>query len=228
MFTQLFSLNKKRERLLKKAPEGPLKDFLSVPFPEPSHAINETPILAVDFETTGLDLKRNNILSVGFIGIENSEIILSTAYHKIIKTKEMLAEENVVIHQITDSAREQGDLLEAVIVDLLNALAGKAMLVHYAPIEKNFLERACKHLYGIAPVFPIIDTLAIAKRRLDRQGGGYKPSDLHLSNLRDAYGFPAHYAHNALNDALATAEALLVEVELLRGDEPPPLKRFLL
>jgi DNA polymerase-3 subunit epsilon len=228
MFNQLFGLEAQRKRLLKKAPEGVLKEFLSTPFPDPNQPIRQTPILAVDFETTGLDFKKDKILSIGFISMENNEILLSGAYHRVIHTQESLAEENVIIHQITDSAREQGDSLEAVIADLLNALAGKVMLVHYARIEKNFLERACKELYGLAPVFPIIDTLAVAKKRLDRQSGAYKPSELRLSNLRARHKLPAHYAHNALNDALATAELLLAEIELMHHEQSPPLKKFLL
>jgi len=228
MFNQLFGLETQRKRLLKKAPEGALKEFLSVPFPDPAQPINQTSILAVDFETTGLDLKKDKILSVGFIGIENNEILLSSTYHGVIHSKESLTEENVVIHQITDSAREQGDSLETVIADLLNALAGKVMLVHYARIEKSFLECACNKLYGLAPVFPMIDTLAIAKSRLDRQPGAYKPSELRLSNLREWHALPAHNAHNALNDALATAELLLAEVELMCYEQSPPLKKFLL
>lgn len=228
MFNQLFSLESQRKRLLKKAPEGALKEFLSVPFPDPKRPIDQTSILAVDFETTGLDLKKDKILSVGFICIKNNEILLSSAYHSVIHSNESLAEENVVIHQITDSAREQGNSLETVIADLFSALAGKVMLVHYARIEKSFLESACKKLYGLAPVFPIIDTLAIAKSRLDRQPGAYKPSELRLSNLRERHSLPAHNAHNALNDALATAELLLAEVELMRYEQSPPLKKLLL
>ncbi|RLA20381.1 MAG: DNA polymerase III subunit epsilon [Gammaproteobacteria bacterium] len=227
MFSQLFGLEAQRKRLLKKAPEGALRDFLSVPFPELDTPINKTPILAVDFETTGLNIKKDKILSVGFISMENNEILLSTAYHRVIYLKEDLTEENVIIHQIMDSAREQGDSLEAVISELLKALAGKVMLVHYARIEKNFLERACKKLYGVAPVFPIIDTLVVAKNRLDKQGS-YKPAELRLSNLRDSHKLPAHYAHNALNDALATAEVLMAEVELIRCDYPLPLKKLLI
>ena len=228
MFNQLFSLESQRKRLLKKAPEGALKEFLSVPFPNPKQPINQTSILAVDFETTGLDLRKDKILSIGFIGIENNEIHLSSAYHGIIYSKGPLTEENVVIHQITDSAKEQGDSLESVITELLGALAGKVMLVHHARIEKYFLERACKKLYGLAPVFPIIDTLTVAKRRLDRQSGAYKSSELRLSNLRERYALPAHNAHNALNDALATAELFLAQVELMHYERPPPLKKLLL
>ncbi len=218
----------KRKRLLKKAPEGALKDFLATPFPDTSQSIADTPILAVDFETTGLDPATDQILSIGFILIENNEIKLSSAYHKVIRTKGPLSEKNVVIHQITDDAKSQGDSLQTAVEDLLLALTGKVMLVHFANIEKNFLNSACKKLYGIAPVFPIIDTLMLAKRRLDRHSAAYDPSELRLFNLRKKYMLPRYNAHNALSDALATAELFFAEVSIMNEKNSPPLKSILL
>jgi DNA polymerase-3 subunit epsilon len=42
--------------------------------------------------------------------------------------------------------------------------------------------------------------------------GAYDPSELRLTALRVKYGLPNHYAHNALNDAIATAELLLAQI----------------
>ncbi len=86
------------------------------------------------------------------------------------------------------------------------------MLVHFARIERQFLTQACLELYGMAPEFPIIDTLVIAKRQLDKRDVAYDPSELRLSNLRHKYQLPDHHGHNALNDAIATAELLLAQI----------------
>lgn len=202
----------KRKRLLKKAPDGPLKAFLSVPFPSLDTPINELPILAVDFETTGLDAKADKLLSVGFVVLDHEQIKLNDCYHQIIKTKAQLEESNVIIHQITDTQKDQGQPLHVVIEQLLKALAGKVMLVHFARIERQFLQQACLELYGLIPDFPIIDTLVIAKRQLDKRDVAYDPSELRLSNLRHNYQLPDHHGHNALNDAIATAELLLAQI----------------
>lgn len=202
----------KRKRLLKKAPEGPLKDFLSVPFPALDTSMNELPILAVDFETTGLDAKADKLLSVGFVTIEHEQIKLNSCYHQIIKANTRLEESNVIIHQITDAQKEQGRPLTFVVEQLLKALTGKVMLVHFARIERQFLQQACLELYGLVPDFPIIDTLVIAKRQLDKRDISYDPSALRLSQLRHNFQLPDHHGHNALNDAIATAELLLAQV----------------
>jgi len=212
LINNLIGYEAKRKRLLKRAPEGALKKFLSVPFPKLDTSISNLPILAVDFETTGLDAKADKLLSVGFVKIANEQIKLNSCYHQIIKTKTKLEESNVIIHQITDAQKEQGQPLRVVVEQLLKALAGKVMLVHFARIERQFLQQACYELYGLVPDFPMIDTLVIAKRQLDKRDVAYDPSELRLSILRYKYQLPDHHGHNALNDAIATAELLLAQV----------------
>ncbi|MGL1957642.1 MAG: exonuclease domain-containing protein [Colwellia sp.] len=202
----------KRKQLLKKVPKGALHDFLSVPFPALDTPLNKLAILAVDFETTGLNAKTDKLLSVGFTEISDLHITLANSYHQIIKTKAQLEESNVIIHQITDEQKNKGQALRTVVEQLLKTLAGKVMLVHFARIERQFLTEACIELYGVAPVFPMIDTLVIAKRQLDKRDIAYDPSELRLSSLRNNLNLPEHHAHNALNDAIATAELLLAQV----------------
>lgn len=208
----LLGYEAQRKRMLKKAPDGPLRDFLSVPFPPLYTPFDQIPILAVDFETTGLDAIADKLLSVGCVDLIDNQIKLASSYHQIINTKGRLKADNVTIHQITDDQKDQGQPLAEVIEQLLGRLAGKVMLVHFSRIERQFLQQACIELYGMAPPFPMIDTLVVAKKRLDKRDVAYDPSELRLSALRNKYGFPDHYAHNALNDAIATAELLLAQV----------------
>jgi len=201
----------KRKRLLKKVPTGPLKDYLSVPFPKPSQLIESQKIIALDFETTGLDAQQDRLLSVGFVNLQNNHIKLSTTHHQIIRSEDELKADNVIIHQITDDAKDAGDALAEVIPTLLERLAGNVMLAHFRRIESQFLNAACEVLYGYPCVCPIIDTLEIEKSRLDMRDVAYDPSELRLSNLRTKYGLPNHKAHNALTDAIATAELFLAQ-----------------
>ena len=111
---------------------------------------------------------------------------------------------------------------------LLKALAGKVMLVHFARIERQFLTEACNELYGMAPIFPMIDTLALAKRRLDKRDVSYDPSELRLTNLRNNFQLPVHHEHNALNDAIATAELFMAQMSKANKDGKTTLKDVLL
>ena len=205
------SLDARRKKLLDKVPESPLKDFLATPFPSPETPLEKVQMLAVDFETTGLDPINDKLLSVGFVALDGLSIPLATSYHQLIRTEEALKAENVIIHQITDDAKDAGNALAEVVAELLGQLKGKVMIAHFHRIEENFLNQACKLLYGTPIVFPIIDTLLLQKKHWDQRLLPYDPSQLRLSNLRDHYHLPHHKAHNALTDALATGELFLAQ-----------------
>ena len=106
-------------------------------------------------------------------------------------------------------------------------MAGKPMLVHYSPIEQNFLSAVCRKLYGAPFVVPIIDTLEIAQRVFERRNHLIQPGDLRLFNLRPRYNLPQYKAHNALSDALATAEMFLAMADNLYAEQTCPLGEFL-
>lgn len=228
MLGWLFNAEQKRRKLLDQAPEGPLRTYLAVAFPDRALPIDQIPLLAMDFETTGLDAKADHLLSVGHVELKNNQVLLATARHRIIHTDRDMSDENISLHRITHDQVARGLSLGKVVESILEALAGKVLLAHHAKVEIGFLQQACKRLYGMAPVVPAIDTMQLARQRLERAQQPYKPGDLRLFNLRKQYGLPAYQAHNALMDAIATAELFLAQLAHGNYRRPPPLKNFLL
>ena len=228
MFDFLLSEDSRRRKMLGFAPEGPVRDYLSAPLIDRSRDIHSVSLLSLDFETSGLNASNDCILSVGYVAVNGGEISLSTACHQLIKSSEALTEESVVIHKITDDASAAGESIEAVIGNLLQALAGKVMVAHNAKIETTFLAQACKKLYGVSPNFLAIDTMLIAKRWLERRNKEIAQGDLRLFNLRKQYGLPMYQAHNALSDAIATAELLQAQIAHMDSDRALPLKQFVI
>jgi len=204
-------LNQAQQRKLaiKKCKDPVLSAYLQAPLPDIESTINNAEIASLDFETTGLSAKQDKLLSIGLVQIKNGKIDLSTCWHQVINVEQELKNDNVIIHQITDSEKARGILLKQAFDRLLPKLAGKVILVHFAKIEREFLQQACVQLYGTKAPFIIIDTLEIARRYYDKQNQPYDPSQLRLNNLRNNFSLPAHPAHNALSDAIATAELFL-------------------
>jgi DNA polymerase-3 subunit epsilon len=169
-------------------------------------------MVALDLETTGLDPQHDSILSIGLVNIDRMQIDLSTALHQMVRTDSAIPEESAVIHGITDDQSARGSRLEDLVVDLLPRLAGRVLLAHYANIERQFLDAACRKIYGTPFLAPFIDTLELGRRLLERRNEVIRSGDLRLFNLRRSFNLPRYAAHNALNDAIATAELFLAIV----------------
>lgn len=219
MLVRILGTDYRRRRAVSRCAPGPLKDYLEQSFPDRRRLCNDVTIVSVDLETTGLDPARDDILSVGLVEIRGMSIMLDTAWHEIVSIERDIPEDSAVIHQITDDhAAEAGRPLEQVLPELLRRLAGKVMLVHFSRIEQYFIDAACRRLYGAPFVIPIIDTLKLGQRVFERRNHTIQPGDLRLFNLRPRYNLPHYKAHNALNDALSTAELFLAMAAEMSGD----------
>jgi len=212
MWNQLFGIQRTRERLLEQSSPGALRDYYAEPFPELKTNIKQAPFVALDFETTGLDIKNDHIVSVGSVEIINLGIKLNTAKHEIIKTALDMPQDSTVIHQITDDMVLHGTDIKDAFDKLLASLTGRVLIAHHAKIELGFLNKICLDLYQQNFVIPTVDTRQLAERQLKREQVVLKENSLRLFELRNRYKLPAYKAHNALSDAMSTAELFLVLV----------------
>lgn len=203
-----------------------LQQYLKSPIPSLQADISGLEFLVLDLETTGLDANNDNILSVGYTIVRDNKVVLKDNTYSVISQSDHLQHDNVSIHKITDSMAQQGNDLKPVLDKLLTDLAGKVLVAHHASIEKSFLKAACQLYYGCDLPVRVVDTMAVEKKRLLRRHVTIKTNQLRLFNIRKAAGLPRYKAHNALEDAVATAELLLLQIAHVCGQKRCLLKDF--
>ena len=180
--------------------------------------IEEVPLVALDFETTGLDSEGDDIVSIGLVPFNTRRIRCAEARHWIVKPLRPLAEQSVVIHQITHSDIHHAPDLADILQDVLAALSGSIAVVHYRHIEREFLHRALLQRIGEGIEFPLLDTMALEQEILGRHRGlmaklmGQPLPSVRLPDCRQRYGLPAYQLHHATVDAMATAELLQAQL----------------
>jgi len=190
---------------------GALREYLEQPLVSPRSDYRTVDYVALDLETTGLDPRRDLILSVGYVTLHAMQIELATARHRVVRIDRSIPEASAVIHHITDDQAARGGELGDVLSELLPVLAGKVLIAHHASIEQRFLSTACRQLWGCGLPLRIVDTQALALRTFERRQIPFKVSDLRLHALGHHYNLPRYAAHNALSDALAAAELFLAQ-----------------
>ncbi len=213
-----------RRALAARKASGPLRDFYAVPAPEAGTPASELGLLAIDAETTGLDPARDAVLSVGYLPVAGPRILLGGATHRLLNAGVAVGQ-SAVFHGITDDDLAAGDDLAEAVAGVLAALAGRALLAHFAYIERRFLSRLCERLYGAPLVVPAVCTLVLHDRLINR---GFddeaKADELRLWNARQRYQLPGYPAHDALVDALACAELYQAQVAELAEQRPQTLR----
>jgi len=182
--------------------------------------LEQVPLVALDVETTGLDAQNHSIVSLGLVPFSLARIRCGEARYWVVKPLSELISQSVTFHHITHSDILDAPKLASILAQLLEALAGKVVVVHYRSIERGFLDQAVRQQLGENLHFPLIDTMQLEARlhRGSRQPGwlgrlfGRQPTSIRLADSRLRYGLPLYQAHHALTDALATAELLQAQV----------------
>ncbi len=195
-----------------------LQRFYAAETLDPDTPIANAPLVAMDFETTGLDPAQDEIISIGIVPLSLSRIFCRDSSYWVVRPTRQLDEDSIVIHGITHSEIAAAPDLERILEELLAALEGKLAVVHYHPIERNFLTNALHQRIGEGIQFPLIDTMILERRILEYQKGLLdrllrRPSEpIRLGHCRARYHLPHYQPHHALTDALATAELLQAQI----------------
>ncbi|MCM2332451.1 MAG: 3'-5' exonuclease [Anaeromyxobacteraceae bacterium] len=178
---------------------------------------------ALDIETGGLDAKRDPIIAVGMLPVRAGIIKLGEAYQTLVRPEDgrEIRPESVRAHQLLKGEVSAAPPLGAVLAEVERRIVEGALLVHDQAIDVQFLKRAFDRLGRRWPRPPVVDTVELILK-LDRKTRFVRPADAppdvpstNLTETRRRLGLPDYQAHDALTDAIATAELFLVLRKLL-------------
>jgi DNA polymerase-3 subunit epsilon len=181
--------------------------YAATPPPAPSTPWREADFCVIDLETTGLDPATDEIISFAALHIARGRLRLDDARYQLIRPRRMPDRETTLIHGLRSRDLVEAPTITEALGGLLEALTGRAMVAHVAPIEEAFLGAALRDI-DIRLINPIVDTAALAAE-LFRLRGQALPESLGLGPLAHTLGLPVHRPHEADGDALTTAQVFL-------------------
>jgi len=184
----------------------------------------EASYCAVDLELTGLDPRRHEIVSFGAVPIEDGRVQLGAAVHGRVRPRRAISASSIRVHGLRAADLADAPPLELAIDPLLAAMAGRIPVVHVAAVERGFLRPALRG-QGLRLRRPMIDTSVLGLVWLhERDGGG--PRRVSLDSLTAALGLPSHHPHDAVGDALTTAQVFVALATHLDALQPETVRRL--
>ena len=205
-FPEAFGAAKKNNIKLLPGVEGYLTDDDEVVTGQKELPI-DSPIIVLDFETTGLNTAKDRIIEIGAVKLAHGQVVDS--YGELINPGMLLPPKITEITHITDQMlRGQPTIAEAM-PKLLAFMDGCPIAAHNAKFDCAVLDSELKRL-GLAYDAPHLDTLTLA-RKLYPQLKSHR-----LGNVCKHLGVSLKDAHRAVNDAAATAQCLARMIEEAR------------
>lgn len=155
----------------------------------------------IDCETSGLDPSRDRLLSVGAVIVRDGTIDLQQAMQAKIRQTIPSSRENIVIHGIGGDAQLAGLPTQDVMASLAAYVDNAIPVGFHAPFDEAILRRhgfkARERWIDLAALLPVL----FSDRNRERTS---------LDDWLQAFGIAAQARHDALGDAFATAQLLLV------------------
>lgn len=167
----------------------------------------EAEFCVLDLETTGLDLRRDEIVSYGAALVQRARIPCGRVAYGVVRPQRRSSLGALRVHGLRDADLAGAPRLDEVLDELTGLLANRVLVAHATWVERAFLKRALR-ARGLRLGRAVVDTAALLRACGLADPTAEREPDLETAARR--LGVPVHTPHHALGDAFTTAEVFLV------------------
>ncbi|HFU75458.1 MAG TPA: 3'-5' exonuclease [Arcobacter sp.] len=157
-----------------------------------------------DCETTGLNPKKDHIISIGAVIIKNNTIISSKKFERFVKPKSKLHEESIKIHHLREVDLLNAEDIDDVIVEFLEFIGNRNLVGYYLEFDVAMINKYVKPKIGIPLQNKQIEISALYYDKLVKNPQQTN-IDLRFKTIMEKLELPVLGAHDAINDAIMTA-----------------------
>ncbi len=160
--------------------------------------------VTVDVETTGIDMHRDRLVSIGAVAVAGTRIELAGCFELVVRQDATSSTENILIHRIGGQRQLGGVERAEALVAFLEYLGHSPLVAFRAEFDRTVLDRALRETLGLKTMNRWIDLADLLP--------ALYPSNEHrtMDDWLNAMGIRMLARHDALADALATAQMLQV------------------
>jgi DNA polymerase III subunit epsilon len=186
----------------------------------------EAPFCALDFETTGLDYGRDTIVSFGVVPVTAGRVVVGGSVHQLVEPSIPPSVASQRIHLLRPADLAGSPRLSEARESLAAAIAGRFLLVWFADVELHFLASIFGGRLGRWAA-PCVDVRNLAIEVEGAPRSARDQAGFALSSTARRYGVPVAEPHQALDDAMVTAQLFLVLAGRLAAHPEPTVRELL-
>ena len=161
--------------------------------------------VAIDCETTGLNVRKDDIVTIAAIRIRGNRILTSEHFEAMVRPDMDMGAEAIKIHRLRQSDVEGAPLIWKTIRSFLQFVGGCPLVGYYVDFDVAMLDKYVLQLIGIELPNERID---VSRLYYERKYGDAPPNtsiDLSFAAMLGDLDIPVLDQHNAFDDALMTA-----------------------
>jgi DNA polymerase-3 subunit epsilon len=169
--------------------------------------------VALDCETTGLDVRRDEIVAIAAVRIQGNRVMCSERLELLVKPeRRIVSPESVRVHGLRERDVAQGIALDEALQRLMVFIGSRPLVGYYLAFDIAMIDRALFPMLGMGLPQPKIEVSALYYDHKNRQRPAHERGgdiDLRFATIMDDLALPQRPAHDALNDAVMAALVFL-------------------
>ena len=177
--------------------------------------------VALDCQTTGLDPRKDEIISIEAVRISSNRIMTSERLELLVRPERGVSAESVRFHQLREQDLADGLPADEAMKRLMHFIGSRPLVGYYLEFDLAMVERTIRPLLGIGLPQPRIEVSSLYydyKLTLlpSHRQHGVPYIDLHFATIMDDLDLPQAVAHEPLN-AAPRAPLASPKIRLLQG-----------
>ena len=160
--------------------------------------------VCLDCETSGLNPKKDEILSIGAVHIKDNKILMSKTFNIFLKPSKNIDSESIKIHHIRPIDLENGIEAQKAIFQLLEFIGSRTIVGYYIEFDIAIISRYTQEFIGIKLPNKTIEVSSMYYKTR-RKSSYYGLVDLKFDTILKNLNIPNFGKHDALNDAIMTS-----------------------
>jgi DNA polymerase III subunit epsilon len=175
----------------------------------PETPVNRVRFVVLDSETTGLDPRRDRLITIGAVAVIHNEIVLEDSFDELLKVDYNTAA--VTVHGVTREESRGGVDETTALESFLAYLKDGVIVGHHIGHDVETLNAGYERHWGFRLSNLSLDTMALTLH-LERDGafaGRDEIREFSLDSLCNLFGVIPHDRHTAPGDAFITAQVFL-------------------
>jgi DNA polymerase-3 subunit epsilon len=198
-----------------------------------SRPLNDYSFVVCDTELTGLNRRKDEIISIGAVRIVNLQIELSQTFHRYVRPDNISPNQATLVHRITPEELKKAPPMIEILPEFIDFCGNSLLVGHFVGIDMHFLNKAAKTTLGGMISNPSVDTMRLARgykeaKCTDFYGGCDQSTSYNLDLLTEEFNLPRFKPHDALEDALQTAYLFLFLIKKFKHGGINTLKELYL
>jgi len=181
--------------------------------------------VAIDCETTGLDPRRDDIVSVAAVPIHGARILASQRFEATVRPSARMKAEAIKVHRLREGDVAGGRRIEDVLPELIRFIGSRPLVGYYLEFDIAMINRPMRRLLGIELPNARIEVSGLYYERKYGDAPPRTRVDLRFAAMVADLGLPALDPHDASSDALMAAMMYVCLIDLKQRGVRIPRQR---